>query len=29
MPVRRVSAGDIRADALDPKYRFVSMPLHT
>ncbi|MGW4115240.1 hypothetical protein ACWEFJ_30570 [Actinosynnema sp. NPDC004786] len=29
IPVRRVSAGDIRADALDPKHRFVSMPLHT
>lgn len=29
IPVRRVSAGNIRADALDPKHRFVSMPLHT
>jgi hypothetical protein len=29
IPVRQVSAGDIRADALDPKHRFVSMPLHT
>jgi 3'-phosphoadenosine 5'-phosphosulfate sulfotransferase (PAPS reductase)/FAD synthetase len=29
IPVHQVSAGNIRADALDPKYRFVSMPLHT
>ncbi len=29
IPVRRVSAGNIRTDALDPKHRFVSMPLHT
>ncbi|WP_431879435.1 hypothetical protein [Amycolatopsis sacchari] len=29
LPVRRVSAGNIRTDALDPKHRFVSMPLHT
>jgi hypothetical protein len=29
IPVRQVSAGNIRADALDPKHRFVSMPLHT
>lgn len=29
IPVRRVSAGDIRGDALDPRHRFVSMPLHT
>lgn len=29
IPVRRVSAGNIRADALDTKHRFVSMPLHT
>ncbi|MCC8244991.1 hypothetical protein [Saccharothrix luteola] len=29
IPVRRVSAGNIRVDALDPKHRFVSMPLHT
>ncbi len=29
MPVRRVSAGNIRTDALDPRHRFVSMPLHT
>lgn len=29
IPVRTVSAGNIRADALDPKHRFVSMPLHT
>jgi hypothetical protein len=27
--VRRVSAGNIRTDALDPNHRFVSMPLHT
>ncbi len=27
--VVRVSAGDIRADALDPKHRFASMPLFT
>ncbi|GAB1512493.1 hypothetical protein [Actinophytocola sp. KF-1] len=29
IPVRRVSAGNIRADALDPRHRFISMPLHT
>jgi len=29
IPVRRVSAGNIRTDALDPRHRFVSMPLHT
>ena len=29
IPVRTVAAGNIRADALDPKHRFVSMPLHT
>ncbi|MBB5808896.1 hypothetical protein F4560_008664 [Saccharothrix ecbatanensis] len=29
IPVRQVSAGNIRADALDPRHRFVSMPLHT
>jgi hypothetical protein len=29
IPVRRVSAGNIRHDALDPRHRFVSMPLHT
>lgn len=29
IPVRRVSAGNIRTDALDPQHRFVSMPLHT
>ncbi|MGW5053982.1 hypothetical protein [Actinokineospora sp. NPDC004072] len=29
IPVRRVSGGNIRADALDPRHRFVSMPLHT
>ncbi|MFD9735688.1 hypothetical protein [Umezawaea sp. NPDC059074] len=29
MPVRTVSAGNIRTDALDPRHRFVSMPLHT
>ncbi|MFE9748229.1 hypothetical protein ACFYOT_25265 [Saccharothrix saharensis] len=29
IPVRTVSAGNIRSDALDPKHRFVSMPLHT
>lgn len=28
IPVRVVSAGDIRADALDPARRFASMPLH-
>lgn len=27
MPVRRVSSGNIRADALDPAHRFASMPL--
>jgi hypothetical protein len=26
-PIVRVSAGDIRRDALDPKHRFASMPL--
>jgi hypothetical protein len=29
IPVRTVSAGNIRNDALDPAHRFVSMPLHT
>lgn len=29
IPVRTVSAGNIRDDALDPTHRFVSMPLHT
>ena len=29
IPVRVISAGNIRTDALDPKHRFVSMPLHT
>ncbi|GAB3587583.1 hypothetical protein GCM10027445_67810 [Amycolatopsis endophytica] len=29
IPVQRVSAGNIRTDALDPMHRFVSMPLHT
>ncbi|GAA1596526.1 hypothetical protein [Actinoplanes couchii] len=29
IPIRRVSAGDIRADALDPSHRFASMPLFT
>ncbi|MDX3663657.1 hypothetical protein PV646_40785 [Streptomyces sp. ID05-26A] len=29
IPVRHVSAGNIRTDALDPRHRFVSMPLHT
>jgi 3'-phosphoadenosine 5'-phosphosulfate sulfotransferase (PAPS reductase)/FAD synthetase len=29
IPVRQVSAGNIRADALNPRHRFVSMPLHT
>jgi site-specific recombinase XerD len=28
VPVRIVSAGNIRTDALDPAHRFVSMPLH-
>ncbi|MBF6397885.1 hypothetical protein IU438_19015 [Nocardia cyriacigeorgica] len=28
IPVRTVSAGNIRRDALDPDHRFVSMPLH-
>lgn len=28
IPVRVVSAGNIRDDALDPAHRFVSMPLH-
>ncbi|MFD1935132.1 hypothetical protein ACFSKW_27020 [Nonomuraea mangrovi] len=27
MPIRRVSSGDLRRDALDPEHRFVSMPL--
>ncbi|GAA2653469.1 hypothetical protein [Nonomuraea recticatena] len=27
IPVRRVSNGDLRKDALDPEHRFVSMPL--
>jgi hypothetical protein len=27
IPILRVSAGDIRRDALDPAHRFVSMPL--
>ena len=27
IPVVRVSTGNIRADALDPKHRFASMPL--
>jgi 3'-phosphoadenosine 5'-phosphosulfate sulfotransferase (PAPS reductase)/FAD synthetase len=29
IPVRRVSAGNICADALDPDHRFASMPLFT
>jgi hypothetical protein len=29
IPVLTISAGNIRTDALDPKHRFVSMPLHT
>ncbi|MEV6931402.1 hypothetical protein AB0M46_43860, partial [Dactylosporangium sp. NPDC051485] len=29
IPITRVSAGHIRADALDPKHRFASMPLFT
>ena len=29
MPVVRVSAGNLRADALDPGHRFASMPLFT
>jgi 3'-phosphoadenosine 5'-phosphosulfate sulfotransferase (PAPS reductase)/FAD synthetase len=29
IPVRTVSAGNIRKDAADPAHRFVSMPLHT
>lgn len=29
IPVLTVSAGNIRTDALDPRHRFVSMPLHT
>lgn len=29
MPVVRVSAGNLRADALDPAHRFASMPLFT
>ena len=28
LPVYRVSAGNLRADALDPEHRFASMPLH-
>ena len=28
IPVRTVSAGNIRTDALDPAHRFFSMPLH-
>ncbi len=28
VPVHRVSAGNLRADALDPAHRFASMPLH-
>ncbi len=28
IPVLRVSAGNIRNDALDPDHRFASMPLH-
>lgn len=28
IPVRTVSAGNVRDDALDPAHRFVSMPLH-
>ncbi|MGW5646203.1 hypothetical protein ACWEV3_40340 [Saccharopolyspora sp. NPDC003752] len=28
IPVRTVSAGNIKTDALDPGHRFVSMPLH-
>lgn len=28
IPLRTVSAGNIRTDALDPGHRFVSMPLH-
>ncbi|MDQ0988801.1 3'-phosphoadenosine 5'-phosphosulfate sulfotransferase (PAPS reductase)/FAD synthetase [Streptomyces sp. V3I7] len=28
IPVLRVSAGNIREDALDPDHRFASMPLH-
>ncbi|WP_033443244.1 hypothetical protein [Saccharothrix sp. NRRL B-16314] len=29
IPVRTITAGNIRTDALDPRHRFVSMPLHT
>jgi hypothetical protein len=29
IPVHRVTAGDLRADALDPSHRFASMPLYT
>ena len=29
IPIRRVSTGDIRRDALDPSHRFASMPLYT
>jgi 3'-phosphoadenosine 5'-phosphosulfate sulfotransferase (PAPS reductase)/FAD synthetase len=29
IPVRSVSAGNLRRDALDPAHRFVSIPLHT
>lgn len=28
IPIYRVTAGNIRADALDPEHRFASMPLH-
>jgi 3'-phosphoadenosine 5'-phosphosulfate sulfotransferase (PAPS reductase)/FAD synthetase len=28
IPILRVSAGNIRDDALDPNHRFASMPLH-
>jgi hypothetical protein len=28
IPIRTVSAGNIRTDAVDPAHRFVSMPLH-
>jgi hypothetical protein len=28
IPVHRVSAGNLRQDALDPGHRFASMPLH-
>ena len=29
IPLRRVSAGDLRADALDPAHRFASIPYFT